>query len=234
MFEKVGLCHVSELPEGHSEDIESKYKTQEKFKAKILKVDEERQRISLGMKGSYFDIETQHIHDSDAPKDSDSESDDPILSETSESLIPFSKHPALAEVESRASVLPLEVTLDKEEDESSIEVEQAQSPEPLDNKKKSEKNENESKQTKKKETYERERKIRVAGERLLQKDVPRIVDDYEKMIRSSPNSSFIWIKYMAFFLSLNELVEKARSTTKRALRTIKIREEPEKLNVWVA
>ena len=48
------------------------------------------------MKGSYFDIETQQIHDFDAPEDSDSESDDPITSETSESLIPLSKHPTLA------------------------------------------------------------------------------------------------------------------------------------------
>nr|KAJ0185666.1 hypothetical protein LSAT_V11C900465220 [Lactuca sativa] len=53
------------------------------------------------------------------------------------------------------------------------------------------------------------------------------------MIRSSPNSSFIWIKYMAFFLSLNE-VEKARSMAERALKTINIREKSEKQNVWVA
>ncbi|CAH1414955.1 unnamed protein product [Lactuca virosa] len=185
MLGKVGLCHVSELPEGYSEDIESKYKIREKVKAKILKVDEERQRISWGMKGSYFAIETQQIHDSDAPEDSDSESDNRIPYETSESLIPFSKHPTLTEVESRASVLLLEVTLDKETDESPIEEEQAQGPEPLDNKK-SEKNENKSKRTKKKETNEREREIRAAGETLLQKDVPRTVDDYEKMIRMLP------------------------------------------------
>lgn len=231
----VGLCHVSELPEGHSEDIETKYKIREKVKAKILKVDEERQRISLGMKASYFDNQTQEIHNSDADSDSDSESDNPIPTETPpESLIPFSngKHPALAEVESRASVLPLEVTLDEEADESPMEDEQAQIPEPLDDKK-PEKNENKSKRTKKKETDEREREIRAAEERLLQKDVPRTADDYEKLIRTSPNSSFIWIKYMAFFLSLNE-VEKARSMAERALRTINIREESEKLNVWVA
>nr|KAJ0191157.1 hypothetical protein LSAT_V11C800447310 [Lactuca sativa] len=59
-----------------------------------------------------------------------------------------------------------------------------------------------------------------------------IADDYEKMIRSSPNSSFIWIEYMAFFLSLNE-VEKARSMAERALKTINIREESEKQSVWV-
>lgn len=60
----------------------------------------------------------------------------------------------------------------------------------------------------------REREIRAAEERLLQEDVPRTEDDFEKLIRSSPNSSFIWIKYMAFLLSLNE-VEKARSMAER-------------------
>nr|KAJ0208371.1 hypothetical protein LSAT_V11C500277070 [Lactuca sativa] len=38
---------------------------------------------------------------------------------------------------------------------------------------------------------------------------------------------------MTFFLSLNE-VEKARSMAERALRTINIREESEKMHVWVA
>nr|KAJ0197415.1 hypothetical protein LSAT_V11C700352160 [Lactuca sativa] len=79
----------------------------------------------------------------------------------------------------------------------------------------------------------KEREIRATEERLLQKDVPRTADDYEKLIRTSPNSSFIWIKYMTFFLSLNE-VEKARSMAERALKTINIREESEKQNVWVA
>ena len=60
----------------------------------------------------------------------------------------------------------------------------------------------------------REREIRAAKERLLQKDVPRTADDFEKLFRSSPNNSFIGIKYMAFLLSLNE-VEKARSMAER-------------------
>lgn len=64
----------------------------------------------------------------------------------------------------------------------------------------------------------REREIRAAEERLMQKDVPRTADDYEKLIRSSPNSSFIWLKYMAFLLSLNE-VDKARSMAERYCTT---------------
>lgn len=60
----------------------------------------------------------------------------------------------------------------------------------------------------------REREIRAAEERLLEKDIPRNTDEFEKLVRSSPNSSFVWIKYMAFMLSLAD-VEKARSIAER-------------------
>ncbi|CAI9294799.1 unnamed protein product [Lactuca saligna] len=36
-----------------------------------INADQKRQRISLGMKGSYFDMETQEIHNSDASEDED-------------------------------------------------------------------------------------------------------------------------------------------------------------------
>ncbi|KAL8246480.1 hypothetical protein R6Q59_007696 [Mikania micrantha] len=231
-----GLCHVSELPEDKTDKLETKYKIHERVEAKILKIDEERQRISLGMKGSYLDtitdVGTSTNHGSDSFNENHSESDDETPSGVQQPLILFGNgnHPVLAEVESRASVLPLDVPLDEPED-SPMNDKGTQSPEPLDNKTKT--SENKIRRTKKKEMEEREREIRAAEERLLQKDVPRTADDYEKLIRSSPNSSFIWLKYMEYLLSLNE-VDKARSMAERALRTINIREELEKLNVWIA
>lgn len=60
----------------------------------------------------------------------------------------------------------------------------------------------------------REKEIRAAEQRLLENDVPRTPDEFEKLVRSSPNSSFVWIKYMAFMLSIAD-VEKARSTAER-------------------
>ncbi|KAI7736982.1 hypothetical protein M8C21_005395 [Ambrosia artemisiifolia] len=233
----VGLCHVSELPEDNTDNLETKYKVHERVKAKVLKIDEERRRISLGMKESYFDTNTDigspADHGSDLSNESDSESDDGTPSEFQKSLILSGNgnHPVLAEVESRASVLPLDVPLDETEDSPMDDDAGAQNLEVPDNVTKT--SENKVRRTKKKEMEEREREIRAAEERLLQKDVPRNADDYEKLIRSSPNSSFIWLKYMAFLLSLNE-VDKARSTAERALRTINIREESEKLNVWIA
>ncbi|KAB1222435.1 hypothetical protein CJ030_MR2G028763 [Morella rubra] len=79
----------------------------------------------------------------------------------------------------------------------------------------------------------REKEISAAEERLLENDIPRTADEFEKLVRSSPNSSFVWIKYMDFLLSVAD-VDGARSIAERALKTINIREENEKLNVWVA
>ncbi|CAK9145936.1 unnamed protein product [Ilex paraguariensis] len=237
----VGLCHVSQLSDDHIDSIETIYRVGERVKAKILKVDEDRHRISLGMKRSYLgdDIDTQtpsRQRSDDAIEDNDLVGTESmhqnniskiknvdILSEVEE-------HPILAEMESRASVLPLEVPLD-DEDNSEMDNIVNQQRECINEAKTiDEKN---KKLAQKKTREDREREIRAAEERLLEKDVPKSADEFEKLVRSSPNSSFIWIKYMAFMLSLAD-VEKARSIAERALRTINVREESEKLNIWVA
>jgi hypothetical protein len=51
-------------------------------------------------------------------------------------------------------------------------------------------------------------------ERALQKGVPRTPDEFDKLVRGSPDSSFVWINYMAFLVDLGE-VEKARSVAER-------------------
>lgn len=58
-------------------------------------------------------------------------------------------------------------------------------------------------------------------------------EDFDRMILGSPNSSLVWIQYMAFHLHSAE-VEKARAVGEKALKTIAYREEGEKFNVWVA
>jgi len=63
--------------------------------------------------------------------------------------------------------------------------------------------------------WSREAEIVASEERRLQQDVPRTEDEFERLVRSSPNSSFLWIKYMAFMLSLAD-VEKARSIAERS------------------
>ncbi|KAJ3021566.1 Protein RRP5 [Thoreauomyces humboldtii] len=78
-------------------------------------------------------------------------------------------------------------------------------------------------------------------ERIAQKEMslldgeapPEVAEDFERLLLGSPNSSFLWIKFMAFQLQMAE-VDKARAVAERALKSIGFREEQEKMNVWVA
>ncbi|XP_010317858.1 rRNA biogenesis protein RRP5 [Solanum lycopersicum] len=241
----VGLCHVSEISDDHVDNIDSRHKAGDRVTAKILKVDKERHRISLGMKNSYINDATSgetyarpssgHAVNGDAlPIGIQSTSSPESSSQGREDLDDESvdgKDLFLAEVESRASIPPLEVPLDDTENLDMGDVVNQNSGGATTNFGTSD--DKNQKHVAKKAKRLREQEIRAAEERLLEKDIPRDEDEFEKLVRSSPNSSFVWIKYMAFVLSLAD-VEKARSIAERALRTINVREELEKLNVWVA
>ncbi|XP_007665837.1 protein RRP5 homolog isoform X2 [Ornithorhynchus anatinus] len=62
---------------------------------------------------------------------------------------------------------------------------------------------------------------------------PETADDFDRLVLSSPNSSILWLQYMAFHLHATE-IDKARAVAERALKIISFREEQEKFNVWVA
>ncbi|KAG2203792.1 hypothetical protein INT47_012725 [Mucor saturninus] len=67
----------------------------------------------------------------------------------------------------------------------------------------------------------------------LNTTTPQTAADFERVLVGSPNSSYLWINYMAYQLQLSE-IGKARDIGERALKTISFREEQEKMNVWVA
>ncbi len=62
---------------------------------------------------------------------------------------------------------------------------------------------------------------------------PETVDDFERGLMATPNSSRLWIEYMAFKLGLAD-VQGARSIANRALQRIGFREEMARLDVWKA
>ncbi|CAL9060989.1 unnamed protein product [Musa banksii] len=243
----VGLCHISELSDEHIDNIEASYATGEKVVSKILKIDEERQRISLGMKKSYIenasDVDQSHaINGSHDHDESDSASMDNMDNELldllhNDDLIKHQKmlghdnagSEILTPSGRSASVLPLQVSLE-DSDGSDLDNPVIAGQDGANENKQAAKRD---RCIKKKAKDEKELEIIAAEERRLQNDMPRTEDEFEKLVRSSPNSSFVWIKYMAYMLSLAE-VEKARNIAERALRTININEEGEKLNIWVA
>lgn len=232
----VGLCHVSEISDDPVDSIETKYRAGECVKAKILKIDEERKRISLGMKSSYI---KENVDDEDHLSQRSSEVDeedgsindiqfpdtDSQQMQNMDIDLESGECPVISQAESRAAVLPLEVTFDDIADVDNVNEVHVEEAETIKEKTK--------RWERKKAKEERELEIRAAEERLLEKNIPVTAEEFEKLVRSSPNSSFVWIKYMAFMLSLAD-VAKARSIAERALKTINFREESEKLNIWVA
>ncbi|XP_068652858.1 rRNA biogenesis protein RRP5 isoform X2 [Aristolochia californica] len=237
----VGLCHISELSDNQIDHIEVKYKAGERVVAKILKVDEERLRVSLGMKNSYMEDDPSTAnHELDEPCKGNNTIDSecgPLQACNFDNAREASfdqrnsSFLVLAQLESRASIPPLTVPLDDLEGSDSENVVTQTRDETIENNSRSEKN---LRKQKKKEKEKREMEIRAAEDRLKEKyNKPETADDYEKLVRSSPNNSFVWIQYMDFMLSLAD-VERARSIAERALTTINFREEGEKLNIWVA
>jgi len=51
---------------------------------------------------------------------------------------------------------------------------------------------------------------------------PESAEDFERLVMGEPNSSMLWIQYMAFLISLGE-IEKARGVAERGLATINYR-----------
>ncbi|KAK7930283.1 hypothetical protein WMY93_006678 [Mugilogobius chulae] len=95
--------------------------------------------------------------------------------------------------------------------------------------------------TQKKTRNELEREKKEAEKALMKREMelmdPNLRPDddtaFERLLLASPNSSLLWLQYMAHHLQATQ-IEQARAVAERALKTISFREEQEKLNVWVA
>ncbi|KAK2815754.1 hypothetical protein Q5P01_026221 [Channa striata] len=93
----------------------------------------------------------------------------------------------------------------------------------------------------KKSRHELEQEKKAAEKALTQREAelmdpnlcPQDAAAFERLLLGSPNSSLLWLQYMAHHLQATQ-IEQARAVAERALKTISFREEQEKLNVWVA
>lgn len=62
---------------------------------------------------------------------------------------------------------------------------------------------------------------------------PTTIDQFERSVMATPDSSLTWINYMVFYMQSNE-VHRARAVARRAFKKISFREQEELLNVWCA
>uniref|UniRef100_A0A2H1W1Z5 rRNA biogenesis protein RRP5 n=1 Tax=Spodoptera frugiperda TaxID=7108 RepID=A0A2H1W1Z5_SPOFR len=81
---------------------------------------------------------------------------------------------------------------------------------------------------------EEEEKVREMEKRATESEnQPRSSEQFERALLAHPNSSQLWIAYMAFHLQATD-VEKARNVGRKALSTISFRDVIDKFNVYVA
>ncbi|KAJ3550610.1 hypothetical protein NM688_g5035 [Phlebia brevispora] len=259
-----GLCHKSEvlfilpglvplltscqLSDNQDADVVMalrSFREGDRVKVKILSVDTEKHRISLGLKPSYFaEDDFTEASDEDQPEEPQTlgviEDEEDELSEHHED---DSDDDAMVVDEAdigQSLVTSLAVTqsMSARSDTSALRLESgfnwsAEQDMGLGNVSDlSEDDEDDEEQgAKKKKRRRKEIEQDLTAE--LHTKVPDSNADFERVLLGSPNSSYLWIQYMSFQLQLSE-VEKAREIAKRALKTINFREEQERLNVWIA
>jgi rRNA biogenesis protein RRP5 len=229
-----GLCHRSEIADDRVTDVKKLYSEGDLVKAKVLKVELEKKRVSFGLKASYFQDDVDSEEDSDdemagveltgkdAEMDSDSEAEAPVDAEMEDVDGESSDDDEDEDTETKAGASLIGTggfdwnaeTLDAVDDSDNAESGD-------------EEDKDASKKKKRKPTI----KVDRTGD--LDAHGPQSTSDFERLLLGQPNASELWIAYMAFQMKLNEL-SKAREVAERAIRTINIREETEKLNVWIA
>ncbi|KAI0883423.1 nucleic acid-binding protein [Annulohypoxylon maeteangense] len=237
-----GLCHRSEMAEKSVEDARKLFSEGDVVKAIILKLDKQKKRINFGLKPSYFEGDMD-VDDSDEDDDAgvtllsdddDDEADDDdemedagvsIILKGAENDSDESSDDEDTEMIDRDTdeVAPLEVggfdwsagALDKTD----------AADEDTDN--------DASASQKKKKKKRSKPQIEVDKSGDLDAFGPRTAVDYEQLLNRQPNSSALWIEYMAHQMQVSEPA-KAREVAERAVSTISSTEETEKLNAWIA
>ena len=238
-----GLCHRSEMADKRIEDARTLYDEGDAVKAKITKIDREQGKISFSLKASHFkDEEDEDSEDEDMSEDglggvqlegdSDDEDDDDDISmggvdvdeddseeeneeEDSDDDVPMSGTKPSKDGGLGASGFDWSGNFQKEDDAAAA----------------SDSDDDEDAKKKKKKSRKPEIQVDRTGD--LDANGPQSVADYERLLLGEPDSSLLWLQYMAFQLELGE-VEKARTIAERALRSITMGQDAEKLNIWVA
>lgn len=244
-----GLCHRSEISDHPIDNLARVFKAGDSVRVKVLAKDEAVGKLSLGMKAKYFESdeedddqeelssssvgdEESHMSTNDfeafgsedqdssedlASLDSDGESSENVGSE-SESL-DVSGEDSYNDQESGKTL-------------SAVFNWDGELPELTDGKSGSDGDSDSDDEPRRRRRRKREEFVRDETANL-QTCLPQSAKDFERLLVSTPNSSILWMNYMAFQLQLGE-IDGAREIARRGLKTIPQQEEEERMNVWVA
>ena len=245
-----GLCHKSVMADQKVDNVRELYDVGDLVMAKVLKIIPEKRRVNFGLKASYFqDIEKSQSDDVDA---SDSEG---LNGMDGLGLAVLDSDQEMDNVEDEDGGVDLDnIRGISSDDQESTVSEVGETPRAtgnvsiglstsgfdwtaglLDQGQKQDASDTEASDTEIQPKRKKRRKSEIQIDRTgdLDANGPRSQSDFERLLLGQPDSSFLWVSYMALQLQLGE-VEKAREVAERALQSIGIREDAEKMNVWVA
>ncbi|KAJ3383334.1 Protein RRP5 [Entophlyctis sp. JEL0112] len=212
-----GLCHRKELSDKPVPNMEALYSVGDKVMTVVLSVDRTKKKVSFGLKASYFKNDAMDL---DEVEIADSR-------EIETQTLKAKKDKKLSELQ------PLDLGGSGWDDESEQQAEVEELESDSEDEAQTNNESKRSKRAKKREKREEEERIAEQESHLLETKAPDSADSFERLLMGSPNSSFLWIKFMAFHLQMAE-IGKAREVAERALKIISFRESQELMNVWVA
>lgn len=243
-----GLCHRSEIAEKRIEDVtKAGFSEGDIVKAKVLKTEPNERRINFGMKASYFDDEDEgeEFEAEEGEGDEDQSSEDEDGSDKSG-----------VELDTRSVKSDEDIDMDVSagalvhDDQDTMDVDETTKPVGLStggfdwfgapsssgvlikraaDTSDAEEANTSSKQKKKK----RKPEIQIDRTGDLDKEGPQSVDDYERLLLSEPDNAQLWVQLMAFHLDLGD-IDQAREVGKKALKSIGLAQEAEKMTIWSA
>lgn len=222
-----GLAHRSEIADSVPEDLSSLFGNGDRVKAYVIKVNTEKKQVSLSLKASHFSRKdsAKTVHDLEEKEDEDEAMEQVVYNGSdseAESDIEIDDHD---KSDGTRQAQNSELSLSAGFDWTASILDQAQEIE--------ESSDDEDFTESKSKRHRRKKQIVEDKTIDISTRAPESVADFERLIMGNPNSSVIWMNYMAFQLQLSE-VDKAREIAERALKTINFREEGEKLNIWIA
>lgn len=251
-----GLCHRSQMAEKPVQDATKLYKEGDAVKAVVLEIDAAKKRISLGLKPSLFDDEDTDMDSDDSDQgaalvDEDDSDEDVDMEDSGAQLKILGTDNTQDSDDDEEDEEDDDDDDDDDDEESEDDSDEEEKPakktkglgagkksdwsaDPFANADSDAEMEDEAEDEDKSKKRKR-KKAELQVDRTAELDAkgPQTSSDYERLLLGQPDSSELWIAYMAFQMQVSEL-SKAREVAERAIKSINIREETEKLNVWVA
>ena len=239
-----GLCHRSEIAAPRIPDARKLFNEGDAVKAKVLKVEPAKRRVNFGMKAAYFmndtgDDEASEVA-SERPLDNDGDVDGGAA--------------ILNDLDTQASGDENAIDAFSEDKDADDGEDSDDDPSPAagtglglkvggfdwygvsapsSSTKRGATPDTEDDQNTEKKKRKKKPQIQIDRTGDLDANGPQSGDDYERLLLGEPDSSLLWLQYMAFHIELGD-VDQARQIGERALKSIGLGQDAEKMNVWVA